>query len=154
MDIGDDLDGFRHSPVGRWVGCSWNFEAGQGEPHPDDREVIAKRCPYGVSAKCVATDASYLTLDVHNHLVRVRPFAIRIRRIEPTFVPGDVVKTRVGQRGDRLVKTERVAPVRAVNWHVRRDAWIYFLRAEGQRSHRWYIAEELERVSAGPTAAA
>ena len=144
MNAGEDLDGFRHSPAGRWVSCTWNFDAGQGEPHPDDRDAIGKLCPYGVSAECVAADERYLTLAVGDQRVRVRPYAIRLRRVAPAFVPGQTVRTLVGRRGDRVVKTEYVAPVRAVEWHVERDAWVYYLRADGQRPTRWYLAEELE----------
>ena len=143
MDAGEDLDGFRHSPVGRWVECQWNFQAGQGEPHPDDREAIARLCPHWVSAECVGVDGRFFVLSVQGERVRVRPFSIRIRPRRPRFLPAEWVRTVVGPS----VKTELVAPVRYATWHVKRQGWVYVLVARGKRRRRWYLESELVTVA-------
>jgi hypothetical protein len=141
MDTGDDLDGFEHSAVGRWVDCYWNFEAGQGAPHPEDRALIERLAPCN-SALCVGMEGDYFVLEVRNTRLRVRPAAIRIRPRAPRFRHGDLVRTIPGSG----VKTELVAPVREPRWHIKRQTWTYFLAAGRKRRRRWYLESELELV--------
>jgi hypothetical protein len=55
-DLVQTRDGFATSPVGHWVGCLWNFESGDGHPHPDDADLIQRLCPYNLTAEYVAVD--------------------------------------------------------------------------------------------------
>jgi hypothetical protein len=66
---------------------------------------------------------------------------------EPRFQPGDQVRTIVGIKGDRIVKTEVVARVRMVGWHADRRAWLFYLEGNSRRRHRWYLTEDLEIVT-------
>lgn len=143
MDIGDDLDGFRHSPVGRWVECMWNFDANQGSPHPDAAETIAKICPHSVSAMCVGVEEPYVVLAVRDTQIRVKPFSIRIRATSPKFKHGDTVRTIPSSS----VKTELVAPIRTPDWHVKNQEWTYYLETRGKRRRRMYREADLELVS-------
>jgi hypothetical protein len=62
------------------------------------------------------------------------------------FLPGDLVRTRVGQKGDRIVKTEVVSRITHVGYHGRRRERIYYLEGNSRRRHRWYLGEDLELV--------
>ncbi|MDB5335305.1 MAG: hypothetical protein JWN70_924 [Planctomycetaceae bacterium] len=62
----------------------------------------------------------------------------------PKFHPGDLVRTKVGIRDNRIVRTEVVAQVRCLMWHGERSEWVYFLEGNSRRRHRWYLAEDLE----------
>src|SRR5262249_51528889 len=134
-----DLDGFQHSAVGRWVDCYWDFAAGQGSPHPDDRALIDRLAPCS-SALCVGREGDYFVLEVRGTRFRVRPAGVRIRPRPPRFRHGELVRTVPGPG----VKTELVAPVREPRWHVKRQAWTYFLEAGRKRRRRWYLESELE----------
>jgi hypothetical protein len=142
MDIGEDLDGFQHSPVGRWVDCFWHFETGQGSAHPEDRALIVRLAPWGGSALCVGREGDYFVLEIREARLRVRPAAIRIRPRPPRFRHGELVRTLPGPG----VKTELVAPVREPRWHIKRQTWTYFLDAGRKRLRRWYLESELESV--------
>jgi hypothetical protein len=75
-------------------------------------------------------------------------------RPEPRFQPGDVVRTLVGIKGNRIVKTEVVARVRILGWHGDRREWLYYLEGASRRRHRWYLAEDLELVTPRKTQSA
>ncbi len=132
-------------PAGRWVECFWNFAAGQGEPHTDDREAIARLCPRGASARCVGAEGRFLTLLVGGTLVRVRPFSTLVRAREPAYLPGRWVRTVAGPR----VRTVLTAPVRETVWHVTHQEWTYLLRVAGRRRNRYYFESELVAVLEG-----
>jgi hypothetical protein len=65
----------------------------------------------------------------------------------PSYQPGDLVRTIVGVKGDRVVQTELVARVWKLGWHGDRGVWLYFLEGNSRRRHRWYLAEDLELVA-------
>ena len=60
---------------------------------------------------------------------------------------GDVVRTKVGVKGDRVVKTAVVSRVRILGWHGVRGEWLYYLEGNSRRRHRWYLADDLELVT-------
>jgi hypothetical protein len=64
----------------------------------------------------------------------------------PRYRPGERVRTKVGVKGDRVVKTEVVARIRLLGWHGVRFEWLYYLEGNSRRRHRWYLAEDLEPV--------
>ena len=64
-------------------------------------------------------------------------------RPEATFQVGDLVRTIPGNKGDRVVKSDRIARVRVLGWHSDRKEWLYFLEGENSRQrHRWYLADD------------
>ena len=65
----------------------------------------------------------------------------------PRYQRGDVVRTKVGVKGDRVIRTEVVARVRTLGWHRDRGEWLYYLEGNSRRRHRWYLAEDLELVA-------
>src|SRR5262245_9364677 len=48
-------------------------------------------------------------------------------RPEPRFPPGTLVRTKVGTRSGRVIRTEVIARVRILGWHGDRQRWLYYL---------------------------
>lgn len=142
-NVPQNRDGFAESPVGHWVGCLWNFEAGNGFPHPQDAEIINQLCPHGITTECVATDGEYFVLRYQGHDIRVRPFSIRIMPFPPRFVHGDCVRTILGPD----VNTSLQSTVRAIVWHVNRGQYTYYFNGDGQRGRRMYFEDQLEKAT-------
>jgi hypothetical protein len=67
---------------------------------------------------------------------------------KPKFQVGDIVRTVLGETGDRAVKTEVIARVCHVGMHYKRHEATYYLSARGRRHNRWYLAGQLKLVAA------
>lgn len=141
--VPQNRDGFAESPVGHWVACLWNFDAGNGFPHPQDAESINQLCPHGLTTPCVAVEGEYFVLRHQGHDIRVRPFSIRIMPFPPRYVPGDCVRTSPGPDA----KTSPQSTVRAVSWHMKRRQYTYYLNGGGHVRRRMYFEDQLEKTT-------
>src|SRR5215210_7842873 len=56
-------------------------------------------------------------------------------RTPPRYQRGDLVRTRVGIKGDRVVRTAVVSRVRLLGWHGTRAEWLYYLEGNSRRRH-------------------
>lgn len=139
----DPYDGFTNSPVGHWVECRWNFEYGQGEPHPDDVSTISHLFPYAISAECIGVEKDFFILKREENVIRVKPFSIRIRPCFPKYPPGTLVRTVISD----TVKTLVTAPVSGTAWHVKDEEWTYTLKMSGKGGKRIYREADLEHAS-------
>lgn len=69
----------------------------------------------------------------------------------PSFQPGDLVRTVVGEVDGSVVKTELVAPVGWYGWHAKRKTWVYYLDEGRGRRGRWYLESQLVMVKRSGT---
>jgi len=121
--------------VGRWVRCVWNFDAGNGHPHPQDRLLIPKEWSSYCIAQCVAVEDEYLALSHQERVVRIAPFAARPLPGPPRFHPGQRVQVRPNGNHSSFA-----APVRKLDWHFKNGHYVYWLEGKSTR----YPESELE----------
>ena len=122
--------------VGQWVSCHWNFDSGDGHPHPQDRSFIPREWRSGCCvARCVAIEDEYLVLSHQERVVRIAPFGACPLPAPPRFHPGQ--RVRVRPNGDHSSFT---APIRQVRWHFKNGQFIYWL--DGKKTR--YYESELE----------
>ena len=121
--------------VGRWVLCFWNFDAGQGHPHPQDSLLIPKEWSSGCIAQCVAIEGEYLALSRQESAVRIAPFSAFPLPAPPRFHPGQRVRVRPNSNHSFFA-----APVRKLTWHFKHGHYVYLLEGKSTR----YSESELE----------
>jgi hypothetical protein len=85
------------------------------------------------------------------HSVPLQPDDIECQRglPAPRFRPGQLVRAKVGETGDSVVRTEVTAPVAWYTWHWKRQTWLYRLDVSGHRRGSWYLECELVSVADG-----
>lgn len=121
--------------AGKWVSCSWNFQANDGRPHPDDVNRIPEAWKPGCVAECVGTEGEYLVLSTGAGTVRVVPFSVLPLPHAPRYLPGQQVRVRAG-----LSHSPFESRVRSVGWHHKNKSYHYFLEGKDTR----YNESELE----------
>ena len=121
--------------VGQWVYCRWNFDAGDGHPHPQDISFIPNEWRWGCVAQCVAIDDEYLSLSHRERVIRIATFFAHPLPAPPQFHPGQRVQVRPSDGHSFFA-----APVRKLTWHFRNETYVYWL--EGKKTR--YFESELE----------
>ena len=125
----------RNDLAGRWVLCRWNFDAGQGHPHPQDRSLIPKEWRSSCVAQCVAIEDEYLALSHQERVVRIAPFSAFPLPAPPRFRPGQRVRVR-----PNVDHSPFTAAVKSLGWHFKNGHYVYWLERKSTR----YSESELE----------
>jgi len=121
--------------AGRWVSCHWNFDAGDGHPHPQDKSLIPKEWRVGCVAQCVAVEGEYVALSYRDQVIRIAPFSAQPLPVPPQFRAGQWVRVRPNVDHSPCTST-----VRSLGWHFKNGHYIYWLDGRTMR----YSESELE----------
>jgi hypothetical protein len=125
----------RDDLVGQWVYCTWNFDAGNGHPHPQDGPLIPKEWFGDCVARCVAIEDEYIALSHEERIVRIAPFGVSPLPVPPQFHHGQRVQVRPSDSHSFFA-----APVRKLTWHFKHEQYVYWLVGKKTR----YFESELE----------
>jgi hypothetical protein len=139
--------GGREVAPGDWV-CYGCLDWGPRLFHPDDAGLKDRMLAAGCVCEVIGEDGEFWVL-------RFGSLRVRLRK---ELVGGAVVPRPAFDRGDRVQvrppRTERVGVVRAVGWHDGQQRHLFWIAEAGRQVKSRYLAEELERVQAEPSAAA
>lgn len=122
---------------GSWVSCIWNFDAGQGHPHPGSAGNFPVEWAGGCVAECVDQDGDYLVLAHQSGPVRVVPFSAKKLPYAPLFSVGQKLAVRAGSK-----HSFHTASLKSLSWHFKEGAYGYILHGKSTR----YQGSELESV--------